>query len=240
MGGAPRQHSSQPRHSDGPRRSAATNATIIGTQIHGKMNSASPARVDSAISGRKRVAPARPPWTANDAQPCIAFHRITGLNSAKATSAATYGSGRASQCRCARLVSRNTNAPPIVSTAEYLDSKARPAQIPAPSHQARPRSAPRSAMACIRHSAAPSNAQSSGPSGNTQVALVTPSTGDRLNANAAQNPTRSLAVAVPSRNISQVDSADSAINGSRTASADSPKTCAAPQDSHQAAGGWSK
>src|ERR1700712_2879139 len=121
----------------------------------------------------------------------------------------------------------------MVRTAEYFDSSANPAHIPAASHQARPRSA----NAFIRHNAAPSNAQFSGPSGSTQVALVIPSTGDIVNATAAHSPARSPHAAVPKRNNSQVDNADRPTNGSLTVSDDSPRTCAAPHESHHAAGG---
>ena len=47
---------------------------------------------------------------------------------------------------------------------------------------------PRRAAACIRQNAAPSSAQSSGPSGSTQLAVVSVKTGERLNRTAAHSP----------------------------------------------------
>src|SRR4029077_19055737 len=106
---------------------------------------------------------------------------------------------------------------------------ASPAQNPAPSHHA---NAPRSS-ARTRQSAAPSNAQSNGPSGSTHVPVVTPNTGDKLSSTAAHNPARTSAIAAPSRYISHVDSANSAMNGSRTTmGASLANKCATLQLSH--------
>ena len=236
IGGAARQHSSQGRHSLGPRRSAATNTAIIGSQIHGRTNSASPASVTNGANGRSCTPAARPAWNSNEAQPCVAFQASAGVNISSATTPASQGFDVASQCRCSRLDSRYRSAPAIVRIAEYFDSKASPAQSPAPNHHARsPRSSAR-----MRQSAAPSNAQSNGPSGKTHVPVVTPNTGDRFSSTAAHSPARASAVAMPSRYISQVDNANSAMNGRRTAiGVSTPNMCAAPQLSHHETGGWS-
>ncbi len=68
-----------------------------------------------------------------------------------------------------------------------------------------------------------------------------PKTGDRFSSTAAHSPARGPATALPRRAISQVDSANRAMNGRRTTTGASvPARCAAAQDSHHAAGGWSK
>ncbi len=90
----------------GPRRTAATNTAIIGSQIHGSTNNASPASVASGFSGRNRSPAARAPWNAKEAQPCPAFHASTGANISRATASASQGLGVASQCLCSRLDSR--------------------------------------------------------------------------------------------------------------------------------------
>ncbi len=125
----------------------------------------------------------------------------------------------------------------MLSTAVYFESSASPAHDPVPIHHRQPRSE----IACTKQSAAPVSAQSSGPSGNTQLPAVTPNTGDRLSAIAANRPARSSATAVPRRNISHVVSANSAMNGARTASGASLENrWTAAHCIHQAEGGWSK
>src|SRR4051812_45948404 len=112
---------------------------------------------------------------------------MTGENTRRASTPATYGSGRRSHARCSRLTARNRKAPTMVSAAEYFENIAKPAQTPVP-HQYRNARPPSAGKARIRHSAALVNAQSNGPSGNTQPPLVMPKTGDRLSVSAAQNP----------------------------------------------------
>src|SRR6185437_9484342 len=103
----------------------------------------------------------------------------------------------------------------IVRQAEYLENSARPAHNPVADHQ--PQAIrPRLGSAWIRHKAAPSSAQSSGPSGRTHVPVVMPNTGDRLSSTAAQRPARGPATTEPRRAISQVEPANSAMNGRRT------------------------
>ena len=78
-----------------------------------------------------------------------------------------------------------------------------------------------------------SKAAISGPSGSTQLPLVMPNNGERLNASAAHSPARSVASTVPMRAISQVESAHNAMNGSRTTmGASLPVSTAIPCDSH--------
>src|ERR1700712_5396649 len=128
----------------------------------------------------------------------------------------------------------------MVRTAEYLENSARPAHDPAADHQNVARR-PLDGKACSRQRAAPSRVVSSGPSGNTQVAVGTPKTGAMFNATTAQNPACGLATRQPMRQARNCDRANSRMNGRRTASGASvPKTWAAPQDSNQLAGGWSK
>ena len=90
--------------------------------------------------------------------------------------------------------------PPRVSTAEYFENSASPAHSPLPATTPAPRSSART-----RHSAAPSSAQSSGPSGSTQVPVVTPNTGDRFSSTAAQNPPDRSAVHQPGGQREQRD-----------------------------------
>ena len=85
---------------------AVTKTAIIGSQIHGSTNNASPARVTRGFRGRNRSPAARAPWNAKEAQPCSAFHASTGANISRATASASQGLGVASQCRCLRLDSR--------------------------------------------------------------------------------------------------------------------------------------
>ncbi len=128
----------------------------------------------------------------------------------------------------------------MVKAAEYFDSSARPAQIPAASHQAQA-ARPAAGSAVTRHSAAPSNAAISGPSGRTQLPVVTPKTGARFSAAAAHSPARAPNSAAVRRYIRKAVSAKRAMKGSRTMIALSlPARCAAPQASHHAIGGWSK
>ena len=82
----------------------------------------------------------------------------------------------------------------------------------------------------------PSRAAVNGPSGSTQVPEVMAKTGARLKLIAAQNPARGEWMARPRQNISQVESANSAMKGRRAASGDAPSDCAAAA-SHQTAGG---
>ena len=128
----------------------------------------------------------------------------------------------------------------IVSTAEYFEHRARPAHMPVPSHQ--PQAAQLSERnAATRQTAAPSRAASSGPSGNTQLALVMPKSGVRFSTTAAQKPASGLNKAEVRRYIRNVVTAKSAINGSRTTIGLSlPVKCAAAQAIHHAIGGWSK
>src|SRR5271165_4737914 len=133
---------------------------------------------------------------------------------------------------------RNANAPAMVRMAEYLENRARPAHTPVPHQYPQ---WPRSGNARTRHRAAPVNAQSSGPSGSTQVPLVMPNTGDRLSVAAAQKPARWPPTASPRRAIKQVVNANNSMNGRRTTiGASDPKRCVEAQESHQDAGGWSK
>src|ERR1700719_1092720 len=102
-----------------------------------------------------------------------------------------------------------------VSTAEYFEHRARPAQTPVPDHQ--PHAArPFERNAATRHTAAPSRAASSGPSGNTQLALLIPNTGTKFSTTAAQRPAAGPNKSEVRRYIKNVVTAKSAINGSRT------------------------
>ena len=68
-----------------------------------------------------------------------------------------------------------------------------------------------------------------------------PNTGAAFSSAAAHSPAHAPNSTVVSRNISQVVSANSRTNGSRTTSTASlPARCDAPQAIHQARGGWSK
>jgi hypothetical protein len=108
----------------------------------------------------------------------------------------------------------------------YFDSIANPAQMPPPIHQRQPVAR----IARVRHSAMPSRAAINGPSGSTQVPVVTPNTGARLNAIAAHNPARPPPASFA---IIQVERANNAMNGSRTITAASlPLRSAIPRDSH--------
>ena len=112
-------------------------------------------------------------------------------------------------------LTKNASAPMIVSTAEYFEDNASPAQMPVASHQ--PQAArPCAGNARTRQAAMPSNAAISGPSGKTQVAEVTPRTGAAFSTAAAASPARLLNRAAVTRYISTVDSTNSAMNGSRT------------------------
>src|SRR5438874_13575462 len=103
----------------------------------------------------------------------------------------------------------------MVSTAEYLEHRARPAHMPVPSHQ--PHAArPSDGSAATRQTAAPSRAASSGPSGNTQLPLLIPKSGARFSTTAAQKPASGLNEAEVSRYIRKVVTANSAVNGNRT------------------------
>src|ERR1700722_5698566 len=142
--------------------------------------------------------------------------------------------------RAPSCASKNRKAPPIVRIAEYLANSARPAQAPAP-HQYNHVAGRFPGNARIRHSAAPVKAQSSGPSGKTQVPLVIPKTGDRFSVTAAQKPALGPPTASPRRAISQVVNANNKMNGNRTTTgASEPVRWEAANESHQAAGGWSK
>ena len=59
-----------------------------------------------------------------------------------------------------------------------------------------------------RQSAAPSRAVSRGPSGRTQIAVVTPKTGEMLSATAAQNPACGLATTQPIRQTRNCDTGE--------------------------------
>src|SRR5208282_4561258 len=116
----------------------------------------------------------------------------------------------------------------------YFDSSAHPAPTPAPTHQPQPRVS----SARTKQNAAASSAAISGPSGSTQLPVVTPSTGARFSAAAAHHPASRENSSAVSRYMNNVDSANSAMNGSRTTIAASlPVSFAIPADSHQASGG---
>src|SRR5580700_1147856 len=103
----------------------------------------------------------------------------------------------------------------MVSTAEYLEHRARPAHTPVPSHQ--PHAAQHSERnAAMRQTAAPSRAASSGPSGNTQLPLLIPKSGAKFSTTAAQKPASGLNKAEVRRYIRNVVTANSATNGNRT------------------------
>jgi len=71
--------------------------------------------------------------------------------------------------------------------------------------------------------------------------VVTPNTGDRFNVNAAKNAARAPQTCSANNAINHVVRANSKMNGRRTTiGASVPNKCAAPHDSHHAAGGWSK
>ena len=128
----------------------------------------------------------------------------------------------------------------MVSTAEYLEHRARPAHMPVPSHQ--PHAARLSECnAATRHTPAPSRAVSSGPSGNTQLPLLIPKSGARFSTTAAQKPASRPNKAEVRRYIRNVVTANSAINGILTITGLSlPVRYAAARASHHAIGGWSK
>jgi hypothetical protein len=80
----------------------------------------------------------------------------------------------------------NSAAPAPVSTAVYLEHSARPKHAPVPSHQ--PQFGRPALSARTRHTAAPSSAAISGPSGSTQLPAVMPSTGTAFSSTAAHSP----------------------------------------------------
>ena len=144
IGGAARQHSSHDRHARGPRRSATTNTAIIGSQIHGSTNSASPASVTRGAKGRSRKPAARPPWKANDTQPWRGVPDQHRREHQQRDQGREPGLRRRQPMPMLRGWSADRrHAPAIVRTAEYFDSSASPAHSPAPSHQRE-----RSALQC--------------------------------------------------------------------------------------------
>src|SRR5207245_7801212 len=100
----------------------------------------------------------------------------------------------------------------IVSAAEYLEHRARPAPMPVPSHQ-RQAVPPSERSAATRQTAAPSRAASSGPSGSTQLPLLIPNTGAIFSTTAAQSPASGLNKAELRRYRRSVGTAESESNG---------------------------
>ena len=116
----------------------------------------------------------------------------------------------------------------------YFDNIANPAQTPAPIHHPHPSRS----IARQKHTPNPSNAATSGPSGSTHPPVVTPNTGAMFSVTAAQSPARAPNSSRPSTNINQVETPNSAMNGSRTTTAASlPTSRATPADNHHANGG---
>src|ERR1700730_9579843 len=103
----------------------------------------------------------------------------------------------------------------MVSKAEYLEHRARPAHMPVPSHQPHA-TRPSERSAAMRQTAAPSRAASNGPCGNTQLPLLIPNSGAKLSTTAAQRPASGLDKAEGRRYLRNVVTAHSAINGSLT------------------------
>src|SRR5689334_12724800 len=87
IGGAASQASSRWVQGAPPRK-APIHSSIIGTQIHGSTNNASPPSTANGIQGWKRSPIARSPWKAKEAQPCEAFQIRTGENTAAASATA--------------------------------------------------------------------------------------------------------------------------------------------------------
>ena len=124
----------------------------------------------------------------------------------------------------------------MVSTAEYLENSASPAQAPAP-HQYRHRAAVAAARAAGKARRRSARSPAGRPAG-PRCLLVTPKTGDRFSVTAAQKPARGPPIAAPRRAINHVVSANSRMNGRRaTTGASEPNRWVAAQESHQDGGG---
>src|SRR5579862_2461462 len=99
---------------------------------------------------------------------------MTGENIARAMTTARYGQGRRSHERLA--VNKYRKMPPTSSTPWYLESSARPAAMPAPSHQYGESSARMTQYTVASH------AHMSGPSGRTQLPVLALNTAETLSA----------------------------------------------------------
>ena len=80
----------------------------------------------------------------------------------------------------------------------------------------------------------------SGPSGRTQLAVLTLKTADRFSSRAANHPAHGVNARAPSSYIIHVVPANNSTNGRRTTRCDSlPNNVAAACASQNASGGWS-
>ena len=187
------QHSSQERHSPGPRRSASDK--------HGHHRQPDPRQDEQRFAGERHQWRERPELHARGAsslkrerRPAMTSHSkpAPGRTSAAATRRRARASASPANCRCSRLDSRYRSAPGIVSDRRILrQQRQRPRKV---RRRATTPAFARSS-ACTRHSAAPSSAQSNGPSGSTQVPVVTPNTGEMFSSTAAHSPARASAIA---------------------------------------------
>src|SRR5216684_7301520 len=192
----------------------------------------------SSHSMWKALGSPRLPWNANDTQLCCAFQTTTGVKSSAAISAPSHGPSVPNQRRYGRDVNRNRPTPTNTNTPTYFESSASPPAAPAASHG---QSSSGGDLAKIGRATnqIESNANNiSGPSGKTQLPMLSVNTGARLRVRAAQSPARSPKARAVSRNINQVEAANSAINGSRRITAlSSPISFAQPPTSQMCSGG---
>ena len=221
----------------GPRRTAVMNTAIIGSQIHGSTNNASPRQRDQRV---QRPEPKPRGARALECERGPAMLRVPrqhGREHQQGHRQCEPGFG----CR---------QPMPVLAARQQVDrrsaegqhrrvfgeqrkpgTKARcqpPAQIASleRAQQAQRRRQQRAVERAVR--------QHPGPGRHAEHRR-------QVQQYRRPEPARASAIAAPSRYISQVDSANSAMNGRRTTIAASlPNRCAAPQLSHHAAGGWSK
>ncbi len=125
----------------------------------------------------------RPPWRANPAQSCAAFHASTGANNARPITAAAQGCHRRSQGRTAGTTSSHKPTPIHRNNAVYLLSSANPPATPATSHH---RPEPPAAIRAIAQNVAVQK-NSSGESG-VMITVPTPSNSEAFNNSTAVTP----------------------------------------------------
>src|ERR1700753_3766015 len=114
---------------------SATPERTTGSRIKPTSPNCRPTNSPTVRNDNSCVAVARTDWNRNDAQSCPAFQSSTGRNNATAISAATQGMGLVIQRP--RQSGTNMNASTAGShiTIVNFDNKARPANMPAASHQ---------------------------------------------------------------------------------------------------------
>src|SRR5262249_27801157 len=145
------------------RRRPRARATTRNAQTQGNRYSAWPTTNHANASGRNaRPSTARPPWKANEAHPCAAFHATTGEKAARPTANARYGPGRRSQGRAEGSRTTYSNVPAGRKTAWYLLSNAPPHARPTAT-QGHVR--PGDCKATARRSSVNNQKNTSGPSG---------------------------------------------------------------------------